>query len=214
MRVDGVTACVGGTIVAQCTPGAPANDANCDGIDNDCNGVADDKWPFSCSTCEPVVVTASMGADGEASFTGADSLVLPLHVPTVSGVASGTLSISYGDATCSYVADGPDHYVFESCSDGLTAGDAFEAQSVHVHLQAAPSGNAPVVATSFETCGGAYGLPGKLLTPSDLEYGMNSQLGIVTGRRHLIVMLQAGSTRRDLAGLLARVDGRIVGSLP
>ena len=40
----GSTSCVGGSVVDSCTPGAPTSDANCDGIDNDCDGTADDGY--------------------------------------------------------------------------------------------------------------------------------------------------------------------------
>jgi len=51
-RRNGTTACVGGQLSTDCTPGAPAAaDATCDGLDDDCNGVADEDYapqPTSC----------------------------------------------------------------------------------------------------------------------------------------------------------------------
>jgi|GEM_PF-842710 len=49
---QGSTSCVGGTVVDQCTPGAPADqDATCDGLDDDCDGDADEDYPVVRTTC-------------------------------------------------------------------------------------------------------------------------------------------------------------------
>jgi RHS repeat-associated protein len=49
---SGTTACVDGSVQDACTPAAPAtNDATCDGIDDDCDGVADDEFVPSATTC-------------------------------------------------------------------------------------------------------------------------------------------------------------------
>jgi hypothetical protein len=48
----GTNSCVNGSVVNNCTPGTPAaNDATCDGVDNDCNGATDEGYvpaPTSC----------------------------------------------------------------------------------------------------------------------------------------------------------------------
>jgi RHS repeat-associated protein len=46
----GTTSCVGGAVQKNCTPGTPGpNDATCDGIDQNCNGVADEGFVPHCS---------------------------------------------------------------------------------------------------------------------------------------------------------------------
>jgi hypothetical protein len=58
----GATTCVGGVEGDTCTPGTPAaDDATCDGLDNDCDG----------STDEDYLVTATTCGVGECSATGA-----------------------------------------------------------------------------------------------------------------------------------------------
>jgi alpha-tubulin suppressor-like RCC1 family protein len=48
----GVTACVGGVAVDSCDPGAPASsDADCDGVDDDCDGAADQDYVSVTTMC-------------------------------------------------------------------------------------------------------------------------------------------------------------------
>jgi hypothetical protein len=47
---SGSTSCVGGAVTNNCTPGAPLpSDATCNGVDENCNGVADEGFVPSCS---------------------------------------------------------------------------------------------------------------------------------------------------------------------
>ena len=40
-----MTSCVDGQVIDSCTPGAPAaDDATCDGVDDDCDGVTDEDY--------------------------------------------------------------------------------------------------------------------------------------------------------------------------
>lgn len=43
--------CQNGTEVNTCSPGTPASDANCNGIDNDCDGQTDEHYPVSSTNC-------------------------------------------------------------------------------------------------------------------------------------------------------------------
>jgi RHS repeat-associated protein len=52
----GSTHCAAGTVNDSCTPGIPMSDANCNGVDEDCDGAADQDFQASCagsllSTC-------------------------------------------------------------------------------------------------------------------------------------------------------------------
>jgi hypothetical protein len=48
----GVTSCVAGQVQKSCQPGTPAaSDADCDGVDDDCNGTADEDYPTAVISC-------------------------------------------------------------------------------------------------------------------------------------------------------------------
>jgi hypothetical protein len=51
---NGQLICQGGSLVNTCVPGAPQPDNNCNGIDNDCDGTADEHYvptPTNCGVC-------------------------------------------------------------------------------------------------------------------------------------------------------------------
>jgi hypothetical protein len=52
--LTGSTSCISGSVVDTCTPGTPAaDDSICNGVDEDCNGQADEDYvsvPTSCGT--------------------------------------------------------------------------------------------------------------------------------------------------------------------
>ena len=51
-RKSGQVVCQSGSLVNTCAPGAPASsDADCDGVDDDCNGQADEDWVPVQTTC-------------------------------------------------------------------------------------------------------------------------------------------------------------------
>ncbi|HSA59199.1 MAG TPA: MopE-related protein, partial [bacterium] len=71
----GTTSCVGGTVQDSCTAGTPAaDDATCDGLDNDCDGSVDEDYtstPTSCGTgaCAATGVTSCVGGSVQDSCT-------------------------------------------------------------------------------------------------------------------------------------------------
>ncbi|MFN3199624.1 MAG: MopE-related protein [Bradymonadia bacterium] len=48
---EGQAVCVGGRLVDGCTPGAPDADTNCDGVDDDCDGLVDEGYVRRAVTC-------------------------------------------------------------------------------------------------------------------------------------------------------------------
>ncbi len=48
---NGVTSCVNGAVVDSCIEGTPTSDANCNGVDENCNGTADDDYVGQMTTC-------------------------------------------------------------------------------------------------------------------------------------------------------------------
>jgi hypothetical protein len=69
----GVTSCVGGALQNSCTPGSPAaNDATCDGFDDDCNGQTDEDYVSLATTCGTSACTAT-GATSCENGTVVDS---------------------------------------------------------------------------------------------------------------------------------------------
>ena len=93
-----MSSCVSGTVRSNCTPGTPAaNDATCNGTDNDCNGQTDEDYVSTPTTCGSGTCT-STGATSCMSGGVQNSCV----VPTVDRDGDGT-------ADC---ADGcPDHAI-------------------------------------------------------------------------------------------------------
>jgi len=87
----GSTTCVGGSEGDTCTPGtAAADDATCNGLDDDCDGVADEDYAASDTTCG-VGECASTGTLECANGSEVDSCVE--GTPSTEGPV--------GDATCS-----------------------------------------------------------------------------------------------------------------
>lgn len=114
---NGTTSCLGGIEGDTCAPGTPApDDATCDGVDDDCNGTADDGFVASVTACG-VGACASTGVTSCAGGVPADSCV--------PGVGSAV------DVTC----DGLD----DDC-DGVADDDAFCAIDAGIDVSVPDAG--------------------------------------------------------------------------
>ncbi len=91
---SGTSSCVNGAVQIECAPGAPAaSDATCDGVDDDCNGTADDGYV-------PVVTSCGVGACARSAMSScAGGLVQ-------SNCSPGTPAAS--DSTCNGIDDNCD----------------------------------------------------------------------------------------------------------
>jgi RHS repeat-associated protein len=102
----GATSCVNGAVQASCVPGVPAaSDATCDGLDDNCNGTADESYVSQITSC-------GVGACARAGMAACTSGVLQNTCVPGSPAAS--------DATC----DGTD----DNCSG--TADEGYGPQSM------------------------------------------------------------------------------------
>jgi hypothetical protein len=90
-HATGSTSCVAGMVVNSCTPGAPAaNDASCDGVDDNCNGAVDEDFAGMATTC----------GVGACFAMGSTSCVAGMVVNScVAGTPAGN------DASCNGVDD-------------------------------------------------------------------------------------------------------------
>jgi RHS repeat-associated protein len=116
----GATSCAGGQVLDSCQAGAPAaNDATCDGVDDDCDGVNDDDYVVLTTSCG----VGACAADGASSCVGG-------HV--LDSCQAGAPAAN--DATCDGVDDdcdgvNDDDYVVLTTSCGIGACAAHGATS-------------------------------------------------------------------------------------
>ncbi len=109
--------CVAGAEVDSCVPGEPlaADDTTCDGVDDDCDGVADEDYSGGETSC----------GEGACAATGQVSCAARVEADTcVPGEP-----LADDDATCDLVDDDCDGEMDEdadaSCGDGLVCRDGF-----------------------------------------------------------------------------------------
>ena len=107
---SGATSCVDGSVVDNCAAGAPTGaDADCDGLDNDCNGAVDDGYVSEATSCG-VGVCAASGVTSCVDGSVVDSCA--------SGSPTGADADCDGlDNDCDGVVD--DGYVSEATSCGV-----------------------------------------------------------------------------------------------
>ncbi|MBF0106745.1 MAG: putative metal-binding motif-containing protein, partial [Deltaproteobacteria bacterium] len=105
----GATSCAGGVVADSCVAGtAAADDTSCDGIDNDCDGAADEDYVVLATTC----------GSGPCASTGATSCVGGIEADSCS--ADLTLAAA-DDANCNAVDDDCDGTVDEDYIETPTA---------------------------------------------------------------------------------------------
>jgi alpha-tubulin suppressor-like RCC1 family protein len=110
----GATSCVAGHVVNSCTPGAPAaNDASCNGVDNDCSGQVDEDYVASATSCG-VGVCAATGATSCVSGAVVDSC-------TPGAAAANDASCDGLDNDCSGQVDEDYVATATSCGVGVCA---------------------------------------------------------------------------------------------
>jgi RHS repeat-associated protein len=101
----GMTSCVGGAVQNNCTPGAPAaTDTTCNGVDDNCNGTADEGYVSQASVCGSGAC-ASTGTTscvaGQVQSTCMPGTPAPSDA-TCNGIdedCSGTADEDYGSAS-------------------------------------------------------------------------------------------------------------------
>ncbi|MFO0747886.1 MAG: MopE-related protein [Myxococcota bacterium] len=105
-----ITCAQGGVEVDSCKPGTPAaNDATCNGIDDDCSGATDEDYQSHPVTCASVCLSA------QNTSCSAGEEVIPPCLP----VEDGTLCVANACALASACADGACVATrIRSCDDG------------------------------------------------------------------------------------------------
>mgnify|MGYP007096643033 CR=1 FL=1 len=118
---EGVTACADGNPTHDCVPAAPAlDDANCNGIDDDCNGQIDDGYLPTDACGEGI---CAVGAEPSSCVAGRETPCRP-------GPA-----LAADDATCDGMDDDCDgrideDYLARSCGVGACAAEAIPSRCV------------------------------------------------------------------------------------
>ncbi|MBX3275625.1 MAG: PKD domain-containing protein, partial [Sandaracinaceae bacterium] len=150
-HASGVTACVAGAVVDSCAPGSPApNDATCDGLDDDCDGLVDEDYAPEATSC----------GVGACHATGVTACVAGA---VVDSCAPG--SPAPNDATCDGLDDDCDGAIDEDFVPYCAADSVVACFAGVEVLSTCDDGDA---CNGAETCAAATCLPG---VPSDLDDG-------------------------------------------
>jgi hypothetical protein len=114
----GMTSCTNGTVGDNCTPGAPASDANCNGSDNDCDGRTDEHFVSSPTTCG----VGACAATGSTTCVGGS-----VQSSCTPGPASPDTSCDGVDQDCDGRMD--EGYVSQTTTCGMGGCQAFGSTS-------------------------------------------------------------------------------------
>jgi RHS repeat-associated protein len=145
----GASSCVLGQVLDSCQPGAPAaSDANCDGVDDDCDGSADEDYAALASHC----------GTGACSAIGATSCVLA-HV--LDSCQPGAPAAA--DATCDGVDDDCDGVADEDYSPVCSGSNVLHCVAGALQPSDCSDANA---CNGAESCLAATCVPG---TPPELD---------------------------------------------
>jgi hypothetical protein len=229
---SGERSCIAGVEQDSCEEGAAADDANCNGLDEDCDGTSDEAFPFACSTqCTALELSARAGAggnqDGTLDLPEAASIALPSSAERLSGTAAGdVLTLTYQSAStgesveCVYLESQSGQggrYTLDSCTNGARAGDAVMVESLRLHLASSSTPNSETVARiHFDRCGSGFGLIGSIDLPSysSEEFPNNPLIAAPTGAHHVLVLWKRGTTWSEIESVLAPLHGRIESAIP
>jgi hypothetical protein len=143
-EASGAGVCVNGAIMEDCTPGAPTDDdASCDGVDDDCDGVADEDY-------EPNPTSCGIGA---CAASGALTCVDGASVDTCTPGAPGAEACNALDDDC----------------DGLTDEDDDDLGPLPCDLGAGPGSGSCVDGVCAEPCHEQEDLPDPDFTDTNCD---------------------------------------------
>ena len=97
----GATSCVSGSVLNSCQAGTPTSDANCDGVDNDCDSSTDEHYVVTSTSCGLGVCastgskTCVSGSESDSCTAGAAAELLDLTCDGLDGDCDGSTDEDY-----------------------------------------------------------------------------------------------------------------------